>query len=180
RLADRMLHKGTRIGPEEQQAIAAAGLESIVAAVLEPGDIHEDEAAGLLAAAVAGEGVRAEAPATGRSNLYAETAGLLLIDAEVVNRFNAIDPAITLATLDPYRAVEVGRMVATVKIIPFAVRGERVEAARAVLAGQRPIRIAPFRPRRVGVVSTLLPSLKPSVIDKTLRILNERLAPAGA
>ncbi|HLH48192.1 MAG TPA: molybdopterin-binding protein, partial [Roseiarcus sp.] len=40
--------------------------------------------------------------------------------------------------------------------------------------------VAPFRLLRVGVVSTLLPGLKPSVVAKTLRILEERLAPASA
>jgi molybdenum cofactor cytidylyltransferase len=33
---------------------------------------------------------------------------------------------------------------------------------------------------RLGVVSTLLPGLKTSVVDKTLRVLEERLAPTGA
>ena len=37
-----------------------------------------------------------------------------------------------------------------------------------------------LRPARVGVASTLLPGLKPSVMDKTRRILEERLKPAGA
>src|SRR6476659_10315840 len=42
------------------------------------------------------------------------------------------------------------------------------------------LRIAPYVIKRVGVVSTLLPGLAPKVIDKTLRVTAERLAPAGA
>jgi len=42
------------------------------------------------------------------------------------------------------------------------------------------VAIAPFRPLRIGVVSTLLPGVKPSIVVKTLRVLEERLAPAGA
>src|SRR5205807_2015346 len=34
--------------------------------------------------------------------------------------------------------------------------------------------------KRVGVVSTLLPGLSPKVVEKTLRVTSERLAPAGA
>ncbi len=40
--------------------------------------------------------------------------------------------------------------------------------------------MAPYRRRRIAVVSTRLPSLKEATIDKTLRVLAERLAPAGA
>ena len=88
----------------------------------------------------------------------------------------AVDESVTLATLPPFRAVEPGEMVATVKIIPFAVPGAVLDAVLA----KRPARAAcarPFRPLRVGVVSTMLPGLKPSVVAKTLRVLADRLAP---
>ncbi len=64
-------------------------------------------------------------------------------------------------------------MVATVKIIPFAVSGEL--AGRAAEAARGAIRVAPFRARRTAVISTLLPSLKPSVVDKTVAVTGERL-----
>ncbi len=72
-------------------------------------------------------------------------------------------------------------MVATVKIIPFAVAGRERDAAVAVAEASRPlIRVAPYRVRKVGIVSTLLPGLAAKVIDKTMRVTEERLAPAGA
>jgi molybdenum cofactor cytidylyltransferase len=42
------------------------------------------------------------------------------------------------------------------------------------------MRIAPYVIKKVGIVSTLLPGLASKVIDKTLRVTAERLAPAGA
>ena len=72
-------------------------------------------------------------------------------------------------------------MVATVKIIPFAAPGAALAAAlRAAPARRRGRRSRRIRPLRIGVVSTLLPGLKPSVVAKTLRVLEARLAPAGA
>src|ERR1700732_4539813 len=72
-------------------------------------------------------------------------------------------------------------MIATVKIIPFAVPIAQRDAALAVVRARAPlIRVAPYRIRKIGVVSTLLPGLAPKVIDKTLRVTEERLAPAGA
>ena len=70
-------------------------------------------------------------------------------------------------------------MIATVKLIPFGVEAKLRDAAVAV-AGKDALRVAPYVIRKVGVVSTLLPGLAPKVIDKTLRVTAERLAPAGA
>jgi molybdenum cofactor cytidylyltransferase len=72
-------------------------------------------------------------------------------------------------------------MIATVKIIPFAVAAKARDAALAVARNARPlVRILPYRIRKIGVVSTLLPGLAGKVIEKTLKVTEERLAPAGA
>src|SRR6202008_4656713 len=89
-----------------------------------------------------------------------------------------VDEAITFATLQAFKPVVEGEMLATVKLIPFGVEGKLRDAAVAV-AGKDALRIAPYTIRKVGVVSTLLPGLSPKVIEKTLRVTAERLAPAG-
>jgi molybdenum cofactor cytidylyltransferase len=72
-------------------------------------------------------------------------------------------------------------MIATVKIIPFAVSGEARDKALAAVRTAKPIvRVAPFKVARIGIISTLLPGLAEKVIEKTLRVTEERLAPAGA
>ena len=173
------LKKGQIIGAEERAALLSAGIASIIAARLEVGDIGEDDAAARLAARLCGANLRAGSPFTGRVNLFAQCAGLVLVDARAVAALNSVDEAITAATLAPFERVAAGDMVATIKIIPLAAPGAMLTQALAA-AGQGALSIAPFRPLRLGVVSTLLPGLKPSVIAKTLRILAARVAPAGA
>src|SRR6185437_12547278 len=87
--------------------------------------------------------------------------------------------AVTFATLPAYKPVVEGEMVATVKLIPFGVEA-RLRDAAVKAAGHGALRIAPYVIKRVGVVSTMLPGLVPKVIEKTLRVTTERLAPAGA
>ena len=174
-----ILKKGQVIGAAEIAALHSAGVHSVVVARLEAGDVGEDEAALKLARAVAGENLRVDKPFTGRSNLFAEAAGVFVADATGIDRINMIDESVTLATLPPYRTVVAGEMVATVKIIPFAVPGAVLEQSVASAALAR-LSVRPFKALRVGVVSTVLPGLKASVIDKTLRILEGRLAPAQA
>jgi molybdenum cofactor cytidylyltransferase len=174
------LKKGDTLTRERRLALAAAGVTSVVMARLEPGDVGENEAARKLAKRLAGANLRCSAPFTGRVNLFAETAGLAMIGASAIDRVNAVDEAITVATLPQYRAVADGDMVATVKIIPFATPLATLEAALEAAGAAGAISVQSFRPMRIGVVSTMLPGLKASVVAKTLRVLEARLAPTGA
>jgi molybdenum cofactor cytidylyltransferase len=179
RQGELVLKKGTLIGPAEVEALEAAGIKKLVVARLEPGDVSEDKAAAAIAKAVAGEGVRVDRAFTGRANLFAEGPGVLVVDKEAIDRLNRVDEAITFATLPAFKPVVAGEMIATVKIIPFAV-GEAALQAALAMAGKPFIRVAPYKIKKVGVVSTLLPGLSSKVVDKTLRITEARLAPAGA
>ena len=97
-----VLKKGTLVGKSEIEALQAAGIARITVARTEPGDVSEDKAAGDIAAAVAGEGVRVDAAFTGRANLFAESGGVLVVDRAGIDRLNEIDPDITLATLEAF------------------------------------------------------------------------------
>ena len=174
-----VLKKGTTIGAAEVEALTRAGVAEIVVVRLEDGDVSEDVAAASIARAVAGEGVNVERAFTGRANLFAARAGVLVVDREKVDRINNVDEAITFATLAAFKPVVEGEMIATVKLIPFGVEASLRDAAVAAASGGA-LRIAPYVIKRVGIVSTLLPGLAPKVVDKTLRVTAERLAPAGA
>ncbi|MDF2118414.1 molybdopterin-binding protein [Roseiarcaceae bacterium H3SJ34-1] len=175
-----VLKKGQIIDETQIESLRASGVAEIVVARKEDGDIGEDEAALRLARVVAGINVRVETPFTGRSNFYATSGGVLVIDQGAIDRINDIDEAITVATLEPWRTVVEGEMIGTVKIIPFAVQETLLDKTVAAAGTTPPVHVAAFRPMKVGVVSTLLPGLKPSTVDKTLRVMAERLAPAQA
>ena len=91
---------------------------------LEEGDVSEDVAAASIAQAVAGEGVNVERAFTGRANLFAAQAGVLVVDRAAVDRINGVDEAITFATLAAFKPVVEGEMIATVKLIPFGVEAQ--------------------------------------------------------
>jgi molybdenum cofactor cytidylyltransferase len=188
RAGDLALRKSHVLSAADCARLAAAGVEAVTIARLEPGDIGEDEAARRLAEAAGGAGIRMDPAFTGRANLFAEEAGLFVPDKASIDRFNMLDPAITLATLPAYKRVEPGEMVATVKIIPFAVPEATIEAGRVLLGQggtghgakrQNAMRVVPFTPKRIGMLSLRLPGLKESVLDKTVRVMTERLAGLG-
>jgi molybdenum cofactor cytidylyltransferase len=174
-----VLKKGTTIGPAEVEALNKAGVKDVVVVRLEDGDVSEDVAAGGIAQAIAGDGVDVEHAFTGRSNLFAARAGVLVVDRAAVDDINRVDEAITFATLPAFKAVVSGEMIATVKIVPFGIESKLCEKAVAAAKTGR-MSVAPYKIKRVGIVSTLLPGLAPKVIEKTLRVTADRLAPAGA
>ena len=75
--------KGRRLSAEDLAALGRAGIETVIAARLEDGDVHEDEAAGAIAAAIMGQGLTASAAFTGRANLVIGRRGVLVIDAHI-------------------------------------------------------------------------------------------------
>jgi molybdenum cofactor cytidylyltransferase len=180
RAGEVVVKKGSIIAEETALRLKQAGIQTVIAARLDPGDVGEDEAALRLAEALAGENVAVERPFTGRSNLYAKRTGLLVVNKGIVDRINAVDEAITAATLPMYRPVVGGEMVGTVKIIPYATARPILEQALALTGVQgKALWVAPYVRRQIAVVSTLLPGLKPSVVTKTLNVMQKRLDPAG-
>jgi molybdenum cofactor cytidylyltransferase len=178
KLASLRFKKGRRLSAEDLAALGRAGIETVIAARLEPGDVHEDAAAGRIAEAVLGPGLTASAAFTGRANLVVARRGVLVVDRARLDALNRIDEAVTLATLPPFELVEARQLAATVKIIPFAVSGAALarclEAARA---GAAPlVRVAALRPRPVGLVQTRLAGIKESILDKTRKVVDARLA----
>jgi molybdenum cofactor cytidylyltransferase len=176
-----VLKKGTVIGAAEIAALKAAGITEVVVARMDMGDIGEDDAAARIAAVLGGEAVNTDRAFTGRCNLFAASAGVLVVDKPAIDAINRVDEAITFATLPAFKPVVAGEMIGTVKIIPFAVSEKSVSSALDIAARAKPlVRVAPYRLKKVGIVSTLLAGLSEKVIDKTLKITQERLAPAGA
>jgi len=149
------LRKGRWLDAGDVAALQAGGVAEIIVARLGPGDVHEDAAAARLAAAVmvGATGLRASVAATGRVNLHATARGVLCVDAEAVHELNRIDPAITLATLRPYALVAEGAMVATLKIIPYAVA--EAHLARAEAAGTAAMTLAQPVLRRATLIETV-------------------------
>ncbi|MDQ6437220.1 molybdopterin-binding/glycosyltransferase family 2 protein [Mesorhizobium sp. LHD-90] len=177
---ERRFPKAHRVTADDVAVFREAGIAEVIAAVLERGDLDEDVAATRIAAAILSRNIEVKPAATGRVNLHAAVSGVFTVDAAIVEAINAIDPAITIATLADKAAVEPGRMVATVKIIPFAIAGHLVEEACAILAEEPLFEVHPFAAVRVGLVHTVLPGLKDSVVAKTTRITEERLGRSGS
>ena len=179
-LSQGVLQKGHVLTNADIDALQEANLRTITVAQLSADDVPEDIAAKRIADVLVSHEVEQREAFTGRVNFYAKCAGIFHADAEVINNLNRISPDMTLATLNNGIFVEAGRMVATVKIIPFAVPQTALLEVVGQAKSQTVISITPSVPFNVGLISTKLPSLKASTMDKTRGTLQTRLETAGS
>jgi len=178
RVGGGMLRKGIVLTGGHLAAMADGGVQNVMVARLEEGDVPEDEAAHALAQAACGAGLRVATAGTGRCNLYADAAGLLRVDAAAVDAANAVDEALTLATPPDYARLAEGQLAATAKVIPYAAPRDALDRAAGVLSGA--LTLHPFRPLHAGLIVTGTEGQKQSVIDKGIRAVVDRLAALGS
>lgn len=147
----RAFAKGHQLTVADLPRLRELAVAEVRVAVLEPGDVHEDEAARRLARAVCGPGIAATAPAASRVNLLAEADGIVRVDGDALLRINDID-GLTVATLASNSLVRARKRVATIKIIPFAVREAELEEAERIARLGPVLTVSPLRHVPVGVV----------------------------
>ena len=174
-----IIKKGRPLSAADVTKLREASYATIVAARLDESDITEDAAAAKVARAIAGTGVRVAEPFTGRCNIYSEASGLADLDVPRLMAINRIDEALTIATVPPFEKVEAGQMLATVKVIPFAVPHQVV--ARAVeMAKGGVVSVAAFQRKGAGLIMTRLSNTKGSVLKKREKVMAERLSALGS
>lgn len=170
------LRKGSVLGAEHVEALR--GLAEVHLVELDEDDVHENDAASRLGAAVSGPGTRVEGPVQSQVRVIAERRGLLRVDRDAVDRLNHL-PAVGVFTLVDGQAVEAGDEVAGAKVTPVAVPGFLVREAELVAATARPVlRVDPFRRLRTLVVVT--ERLKPKARDLFAKDVTRKLGWYGA
>lgn len=133
------------------RGLAAGEAVHVTLLVLEPGDLHEDDAGCRLAAAIAGPGTTLRGPNESRVDVLAATPGVVRVRVAALERLNRIDPLEVFTVFDG-QVVKAGDLVASVKVAPHVVP-ERVVARGEALATHHPlVQVAPFAHRRVGVL----------------------------
>lgn len=148
----RLLRKGKPLTDEDLEKLNLLGRTSVYVAEIEPDDVDENQAARRVAEAICGTGLHITSASSGRANLLADEQGILRVDVERLAQINDRD-GITLATLTTHSPVHPRQIVATIKIIPYAVQESIVRAAEGVAGGSHPVvRIDPLPSRSVGMI----------------------------
>jgi molybdenum cofactor cytidylyltransferase len=168
--------KSRKLSAADIALLRIVGVDEVAVALVEPGDVAEDEAARRIGERLANAGLRIARIHGGRCDLAADAPGLIAFAPEQIHALNRIDESITIATLPHLERVAKGQIVATIKVNPFAVPEGVVEAWEGSAAT---LALRTFTPRRAGLIQTTVPELKASVLDKTSRSARQRLEQLG-
>ena len=168
--------KGTLLDDALIRQLIDSGVSYLTVARCDESDVSENDAASQIAAASiqTADGVRTDKAHTGRMNIYASCDGLLSYRTDAVVAANSVSEDITLSVLSPNQWVLTGRMIASAKIIPYAVSADDLNSA-VTLLGDADLRVIQAGCGKAVLIQTLLPSLKETTLDKTKAVTEQRL-----
>jgi molybdenum cofactor cytidylyltransferase len=147
----RVLRKGKPLTPNDLILLERLGRKSVYVAELAADDLSEDAAARRVAEIVMGHGLRLSGPASGRVNLSAAEPGVLRVDAPQLMYVNQFE-GVTLATLANHSAVRARQIVATVKIVPFALPQTMIQAIETSAVARPLLWIDELSPQSVSLI----------------------------
>ncbi|MFO7643811.1 MAG: molybdopterin-binding protein [Desulfosarcina sp.] len=148
---------------------------------LEDDEIHENQAAALLAESLAGAGIQwADNPREGKIGLHAATDGLLRVDAAALAAFNMVDE-VMCASLHTHTLVKKGQLVAATRAIPLVMKRAPVERAAAIATQSGGvIAVRPLKQARAGLIVTGSEVYHGLIQDQFAPILGAKITGLGS
>ncbi len=173
--------KGHTVCNEDLCRLQKLGKNHLYLLDLDEDEIHEDEAAGILAGALAGAGVGWEnKPREGKINLFADRDGLLVVDTAALAAFNMIDE-VMCATLHNHTLVKRGEQVGATRPIPLIM--QRAPIGRAAAIAQQNggvLAVRPLRRAKAGLLVTGNEVYHGLIEDRFAPILTEKVTALGS
>jgi len=173
--------KGHIIRQEDVEYLLRLGKEHIYVLELTDNEIHENEAARLMAEALAGTGTEyTDDVVEGKVAIRAAYDGLLKINKDALYRFNLLGE-VMCATLHTNTPVEKGEQVAASRMIPLVGERSLVEQAVSIAgAGEKMVRVLPLAEVRAGLVITGSEVFYGRIEDRFEQVLRSKLAELGS
>lgn len=176
----RAFKKGHVVREEDIPRLLRIGKENLYVWEKREGYLHEDEAAGRMARAVAGSGIALTEPKEGKINLVSETRGLLKINVRGLSAINHIEQ-VMLASLHNNQVVDKNVVVAGTRVIPLVIDEKLVQEVEEQAAGFGPIvEVKPLMIQRVGMVVTGSEVYKGRIEDKFGPVVKEKIENLGS
>lgn len=170
--------KGHIVTEEDIPMLLSMGKENLYVWEVEPGMLHENEAAELLYALCAGPNMDRSEVKEGKIEVIAACDGLLLVDIERLKKVNVLGE-LMIATRHSRFPVKKGDKLAGTRIIPLLIHEEKLAAAKAA-AGEKPLlELKPFRTKKVGIVTTGSEIQKGLIQDTFTPVLVEKVGEYG-
>ena len=168
--------KGHIIKEEDVSQLLDMGKQNIYVFDPKEGFVHENDAAGRIAKAACGLGIRLTEPSEGRINFISTGSGLLKVNKEALLKINSVDD-ITFATIHGNQIVSPETGLAGTRIIPLATTEKNIIEVERICREYYPvIDVKPFQSLKVGVVTTGTEVYSGRIKDKFGPVLKKKFA----
>ena len=173
--------KGHTVCNEDLCHLQKLGKNHLYITELEEDEVHENQAASILAAALAGEGVVWKDDAReGKIRLTAGLDGLFKVETAALASFNLVEE-VMCATLHSNTLVKKGDMVAATRAIPLIMKRAPIERAAAIARQNgHVLSVKPLRRAGVGLVITGNEVYHGLIQDKYAPILTGKVEALGS
>jgi molybdenum cofactor synthesis domain-containing protein len=174
-------HKDHNVCNEDLCHLQKLGKNHLYLIDLEEDEMHENQAAAILAAALAGSGiVWKNEPREGKIKLLAEKDGLFTVNTAALAAFNMVDE-VMCATLHSHTLVRQNDLVAATRAIPLVMKRASVERAAAIARqNDAVLAVKPIHKARVGLVITGNEVYNGLIEDRFAPILSEKMKALGS
>ncbi|MBR6378254.1 MAG: molybdopterin-binding protein [Oscillospiraceae bacterium] len=170
--------KGHVVTEEDIPLLLSMGKEHLYVWEMEPGILHENDAAARLVKLCRGPGMVQSEVREGKIELRAERDGLFRVDPARLNAVNAIDE-LMIATRKGNTAVKAGDKLCGTRVIPLVIREEKLRAAEAVVGDKPILELLPFKLKTAAVVTTGSEVAKGLIPDSFTPVLMKKLEAFG-
>jgi molybdenum cofactor synthesis domain-containing protein len=172
--------KGHIIRPEDIDHLKRLGKDNIYVLSLEADEIHENDAAVMMAGALAGNGVVVSGePTEGKLSLVADRDGILKVSVEALYEFNLLGE-VMCSSLHNNTPVKKGTQVAATRLIPLTAKRKIVEEAVACCPSDGIFRVKALRAAQAGLVITGNEVFYGRIKDAFEPVLRKKLAELGS
>lgn len=171
--------KGHVIKESDVERLLRIGKEHIYIFELSEDEVHEEEAALILANLLCGEGVEFTDPKEGKCDIKAKYEGLLKINRDVLDEINDLGD-ISLATIHGNMPIGEGGLIGGCRVIPLIIKRDQIEAAERILKESGPIlQVKPYKELKAGLIVTGSEVYKGRIEDKFGPVVEKKLAAFG-
>lgn len=172
---DARFRKGHVVQPEDIPVLLSLGKENLYVWEKIEGMLHEDEAAEILRDICLNEHMTTKGPKEGKIDLYAQCDGLFKVDVARLDRVNALED-VMIATRHSNTPVKAGDKLAGTRIIPLVIAKERMDIIKEAAGAAPLLRLLPYQPMRVGVVTTGSEVYHGRIPDSFTPVIEKKLA----
>ena len=170
--------KGHVVTEEDIPVLLSMGKENLYVWEMEPGMLHENDAAEWLCALCLGDNMERSEAKEGKIELTAAQDGVFLVDTQRLNAVNSIDD-IMIATRRGGGAVHKGDKLCGTRVIPLVIPEEKLQKAEEA-AGDIPLlSLLPYKLKKAGVITTGSEVAKGRIEDRFTPVIEQKLAPFG-